>query len=159
MSAALTACLKDFEKIRKLPAMDGTMQNLTRILQTPAHISNDIDHEMWENWTNDRLKTRTINLATIKAVLQRQQRYHVHDLPMCNDCQSLHQAEEGWQSVDELDFGRGKVEDTGRYQEVICRGIVAVRARIRFAPRRLVGGVRKTRPRSSLRGTKQLRMQ
>jgi len=92
MSAALTACLKDFEKIRKLPAMDRTMQNLTRILQTPAHISNDIDHEMWENWTNDRLKTRTINLATIKAVLQRQQRYHVHDLPMCNDCQSLHQA-------------------------------------------------------------------
>ena len=92
MSAALTACLKDFERIRKLPAMDRTMQNLIRILQTPAHISNDIDHEMWENWTNDRLKTRTINLATIKAVLQRQQRYHVHDLPMCDDCQSLHQA-------------------------------------------------------------------
>ena len=68
-------------------------------------------------------------------------------------------AEEGWQSVDELDFGRGKVEDTGRYEEVICRGIVAVHTRIRFAPRRLVGGVRKTRPRSSLRGTKQLSMQ
>lgn len=89
VSAALTACLKDFEMIKKLPAKDRTMENLIRILQTPASIERDRDHEMWESWSDDRLKTRTINLATIKAVLQRQHRYHVHDLPKCDDCHSL----------------------------------------------------------------------
>jgi ERCC4-type nuclease len=89
MSAALTACLKDFEKIKKLSVQERTMENLLKILQTPTHIRNDPDHEMWKSWSNDKLKTRTINLATIKAVLQRQGRYHVHDLPKCTDCQSL----------------------------------------------------------------------
>lgn len=89
MSAALTACLKDFEKIKKLSVQERTMENLMKVLQTPTHIRNDPDHEMWESWSNDKLKTRTINLATIKAVLQRQGRYHVHDLPKCTDCPSL----------------------------------------------------------------------
>jgi ERCC4-type nuclease len=104
MSAALTACLNDFERIRKIPASDRTMENLIRILQTPVHIKSDRDHEMWESWTNDRLKTRTINLATIKAVLQRQHRYHVHDLPICDDCHSLYLALEKhkvWTGVSE----------------------------------------------------------
>lgn len=92
MSAALSACLKDFDKIKKLPVQDRTMENLISILQTPANVQNDPDHEIWENWSNDKLKTRTINLATIKAVLQRQHRYNVHDLPKCNDCQSLFDA-------------------------------------------------------------------
>ncbi len=94
MSAALSACLKDFEKIKKLPLRNRTMENLMHILQTPEYIQMNPDHKMWDhyNWTNDRLKSRTINLATIKAVLQRQGRYHVHDLPKCVDCQSLFEA-------------------------------------------------------------------
>ena len=94
LSAALTAVLKDFEQIKKLPPLDRTMERLIDILQLPPLVKRDPNHEIWENgaWNNDRLKTRTINLATIKKVLQRQERYNVHDLPKCNDCRSLYEA-------------------------------------------------------------------
>lgn len=94
LSAALTAVLKDFDQIEKLPPSYRTMERLIDILQLPPLIKQDPNHEIWENgaWNNDRLTTRTINLATIKKVLQRQGRYNVHDLPKCNDCRSLFEA-------------------------------------------------------------------
>lgn len=94
LSAALSACLKDLDAVKKLRAADRNRVNLMRILQTPLHIQNDPEHEIWQpsSWTNDSVKSRTINFAIMKSVLQRQDRYQVHDLPRCNDCQSLYDA-------------------------------------------------------------------
>mmetsp|Transcript_30118 Transcript_30118/g.62990 ORF Transcript_30118/g.62990 Transcript_30118/m.62990 type:complete len:1434 (-) Transcript_30118:244-4545(-) len=94
MSAALSACLKDLDKIKKLPLIDRTREKLTGILQTPAVVSRDPNHDIWQtkSWNEDSLKSRTINFATMKAVLQRQDRYATHDLPQCNDCQNLFDA-------------------------------------------------------------------
>ena len=63
-----------------------------KILQTPTTITYDHDHEMWSSWTDEKLKNRKINLAIIKSVLQRKDRYHVHDLPKVDDCTSLYEA-------------------------------------------------------------------
>ena len=92
MSAALSACLKDLEDIKRLPEWERDADHLMGILQTPEYVRDDRDHEMWTNWNNDKLKTRQINLATMKSVLQRQDRYQVHDLPKCDDCLSLYEA-------------------------------------------------------------------
>jgi hypothetical protein len=91
LSAALSACLKDFDKVKKLRPVERCRANLMRILQTPLYVQNDPDHEIWkvESWSDEKVKSRTINFAIIKSVLQRQNRYHVHDLPQCSDCQSL----------------------------------------------------------------------
>ena len=89
MSAALSAVLKDIDRIKKLPVGDRNRANLINILQVPASIRNNFEHEIWRSWTNEKLKSRMINLATIKSVLQRQNRYNVHDLPKCDDCQKL----------------------------------------------------------------------
>ena len=71
---------------------DRTRENLINILQVPAAIRNDSEHEMWSSWNDEKLKSRQINLATIKSVLQRQNRYQVHDLEKCDDCQQLFDA-------------------------------------------------------------------
>ena len=92
MSAALSACLKDLENIKRLSEGERNVENLMNILQTPEDVRDDRNHEMWTNWNNDKLKTRQINLATMKSALQRQDRYQVHDLPKCDDCQSLYVA-------------------------------------------------------------------
>ncbi|KAL9187979.1 hypothetical protein ACHAXT_006357 [Thalassiosira profunda] len=94
LSAALSACLKDLDKVKALPAHERTRSNLVSILQLPSSIVSDVEHEIWNasSWTDEKIKPRTINFATIKAVLQRLDRYHVHDLPQCNDCQSLFNA-------------------------------------------------------------------
>ena len=70
MSAALSAVLKDVEIIKKLPVRDRNRENLINILQVPASIRNNYEHEIWSSWTNEKLKSRMINLATIKSVLQ-----------------------------------------------------------------------------------------
>lgn len=67
ISAALSACLKDIDKIKKLPMWDRTRENLINILQVPAAIRNDSEHEMWSSWNDEKLKSRQINLATIKS--------------------------------------------------------------------------------------------
>ncbi|KAL7542094.1 hypothetical protein ACHAXR_013214 [Thalassiosira sp. AJA248-18] len=94
MSAALSACLKDLDEIKKLPTSERTRENLMFILQTPVEIRRASNNDIWQakSWSEDSLKSRIINLATMKAVLQRQDRYHIHDLPHCNSCRSLHNA-------------------------------------------------------------------
>lgn len=94
ISAALTAVMKDLNRIRDIPPESRDRENLIKILQTPEEIRNNPNHEIWQvnSWSPDRLKTRTINCAIIKAVLQRQDRFQGHDLPQCNDCQSLYDA-------------------------------------------------------------------
>ncbi|KAL7552443.1 hypothetical protein ACHAWF_015680, partial [Thalassiosira exigua] len=94
LSAALSACLKDLDEIKQLPVHERRRESLISILQTPPYVSNDPSHDLWreKSWSDEKVKSRIINLATIKAVLQRQDRYHLHDLPQCNDCQSLFDA-------------------------------------------------------------------
>lgn len=94
LSAALSACLKDMDEINKLQPVERNRVNLMSILQTPLHVESDAEHEIWQptSWTDESIKSRTINFAIIKSVLQRQDRYQVHDLPHCSDCQSLHDA-------------------------------------------------------------------
>lgn len=94
MSAALSAVLKDLDQVRQIPPESRNRENLIKIIQTPPEIRNDPNHEIWQvaSWGPDRLKSRTINCAIIKAVLQRQDRFQTHDLPQCNDCQSLYDA-------------------------------------------------------------------
>ena len=94
LAAALSACLKDLDEVKKLRPTDRFRANLMSILQTPLHIQNDPSHDIWQasSWTDESIKSRTINFATIKAVIQRMDRYQVHDLPRCNDCKSLYDA-------------------------------------------------------------------
>jgi hypothetical protein len=94
MSAALSAVLKDFNKIKELPPASRNREHLLHILQTPDHIRNNPHHSMWQpdTWNADRLKNRHINVAILKNVLQRADRYQLYDLPQCNDCESLYQA-------------------------------------------------------------------
>ncbi|KAL7489051.1 hypothetical protein ACHAW6_014636 [Cyclotella cf. meneghiniana] len=94
VSAALSACLKDLDAVRKLRPEDRHGRHLMDILQTPWHIRHHATHDMWQaaSWTDESIKSRTINFATIKAVIQRQDRYQVHDLPQCNDAHSLYLA-------------------------------------------------------------------
>ena len=65
---------------------DRTRENLINILQVPAAIRNDSEHEMWSSWNDEKLKSSRINLV------QRQNRYQVHDLQKCDDCQQLFDA-------------------------------------------------------------------
>mmetsp|Transcript_20241 Transcript_20241/g.43656 ORF Transcript_20241/g.43656 Transcript_20241/m.43656 type:complete len:1278 (+) Transcript_20241:108-3941(+) len=94
ISAALSACLKDLDDVKKLDAAERTRHNLLRILQLPLHIASNPTHDIWQasSWTEDSLKSRIINFATMKAVLQRTDRYQAHDLPQCTDCKSLFDA-------------------------------------------------------------------
>eukprot|EP00804_Cyclotella_cryptica_P007596 CCRYP_010668-RB/>CCRYP_010668-RB protein AED:0.07 eAED:0.07 QI:256/-1/1/1/-1/0/1/0/1119 len=94
ISAALSACLKDLDAVRKIRSGNRHRQHLMDVLQTPLHIRNDPTHDIWQaaSWTDESLKSRTINFATMKAVIQRQDRYQVHDLPQCHDALTLYHA-------------------------------------------------------------------
>ena len=92
LSAACTAVLKDFEEIKAIPEGVRTRENLMKWLQTPMNVHRDASHDIWKEseWTNEKLKNRQINLALIKSVLQRQNRWEVHDLPECLTCLQLY---------------------------------------------------------------------
>lgn len=92
LSAACTAVLKDFEEIQKIPEGSRTREHLMKWLTTPMNIHRDASHDIWKvsEWSNEKLKNRMINLALIKSVLQRQNRWEVHDLPECLTCLQLY---------------------------------------------------------------------
>lgn len=94
ISAALSACLKDLEEVKKLSYTRRHPGVLKQLLEVPTDVRNNSEHGIWvsSNWTDDKIKSRTINFAIIKAVIQRKDRWAVHDLPQCIDCQSLYEA-------------------------------------------------------------------
>ncbi|KAL7463099.1 hypothetical protein ACHAXS_003481 [Conticribra weissflogii] len=101
ISAALSSCLKDMDAVKNLSTRERTRENLERILQVPPHVRNMAS--FWNSWSEDKLKSRLINMAIMKLVVQRQDRYQVHDLPHCHDCQSLFDALEShnvWRAGD-----------------------------------------------------------
>eukprot|EP00956_Cyclotella_meneghiniana_P025439 scaffold53090_cov57-Cyclotella_meneghiniana.AAC.5 len=79
LAAALSACLKDLDAVKKLRPDDRHRQNLMTILQTPPQVESDPSHDIWKatSWSDDSIKSRIINFATMKAVLQRQDRYQI----------------------------------------------------------------------------------
>ena len=92
LSAACTAVLKDFEELQQVPEGSRTREELMKWLTTPLNVHRDASHDIWKvsEWTNEKLKNRMINLALIKSVLQRQNRWEVHDLPECLTCLDLY---------------------------------------------------------------------
>ncbi len=97
MSAAISAVLRDLERIKKsLHEGERRKDNLRDLLEVPDEYlrDNSYDATFWqtEKWSDDSLKNRMICLATIKKMLQRDDRYAIHDLPHCTDCNSLHQS-------------------------------------------------------------------
>lgn len=94
ISAALSACLKDLEEVKKLSYTRRHPGVLKKLLEVSTDVRNNSEHSIWVSgsWTDDKIKARIINFAIMKAVVQRKDRWAVHDLPKCNDCQSLYDA-------------------------------------------------------------------
>ena len=94
ISAALSACLKDLEEVKKMSYTRRHPGLLKQLLQVSTDVRNNPEHSIWisSNWSDDKIKARTINFAIMKAIIQRKDRWAVHDLPQCNDCQSLYDA-------------------------------------------------------------------
>eukprot|EP00986_Skeletonema_menzelii_P001361 scaffold366_cov153-Skeletonema_menzelii.AAC.23 len=94
ISAALSACMKDLEEVKKLSYTRRHPGVLKQLLEVSTDVRNNSEHGIWVsgNWTDEKIKARIINFAIMKAVVQRKDRWAVHDLPQCNDCQSLYDA-------------------------------------------------------------------
>ena len=94
ISAALSACMKDLEEVKKLSYTRRHPGVLKQLLEVSTDVRNNSEHSIWVsgNWTDDKIKARIINFAIMKAVVQRKDRWAVHDLPQCIDCQSLYDA-------------------------------------------------------------------
>ena len=108
LSACISAVLRDLSRIQDTikNEADRTKHNLIsghgngtgngndiELIQVPDHYKTSEDEEgFWETkrWNNEAIKNRKICMATMKKVLQRDDRYLIHDVPYCHDCQSLH---------------------------------------------------------------------
>jgi len=103
LSATISAVLRDLEYVQKKTKEEKRTKNLLKdVLQVPVYLVNENDDnsdnsskngDFWNlsSWTNEKLKQRIICLATIKKILQRDDRYAVHDIPLCTDCKSLYE--------------------------------------------------------------------
>lgn len=93
ISAVLSAVLKDFDAVKRIPENERTRANLMTVLQIPAYLQEDIEdnQSFWETkrWDDESIKNRIICLATMKKVLQKDDRYAI-DIPCCSDIQTLH---------------------------------------------------------------------
>ena len=99
MSAAISAVLRDLDRVKKTIQEGDRKKETLGFLEVPNEYlqDNGEDAIFWqtERWSNDSLKNRTICLAIMKKILQRDDRYSIHDLPSCTDCHSLHQNIQG----------------------------------------------------------------
>ena len=96
MSAALTSLLKDLEKVQDVLSNDNddssgrNKDNLLHILQAPVEMVDINNFWTLAQWKFDRVKSRSISLATIKSILQRMDRNSDYDLPYCTTVESLY---------------------------------------------------------------------
>lgn len=128
ISAALSACMKDLEEIKKLSYTRRHPGVLKQYLQVSTDIRNNPEHTIWisSNWTDEKIKARIINFAIMKAILQRKDRYAVHDLPQCNDCQSLYDALQSrnvWKGGGNNNNGNARSRSAFRSQEHLFKPI------------------------------------
>ena len=93
ISAALSAVLRDIDAIGKVPEAVRTRETLTDSLQVPPHLLADNQEYagFWDvkRWNDESIKNRKICLAIMKKILQRDDRYAIHDLECCTDIESL----------------------------------------------------------------------
>ncbi len=96
MSAALTSVLKDIEEVKcQIISLGNNEMEIKELLHqklqfAPEKIAVDSYWDV-QQWNHDRLKNRTICLATMKKVLQRDDRFQVFDIPYCQTIQDLHE--------------------------------------------------------------------
>ena len=94
ISAALSAVLRDIDAISKVPAEARTSQTLMDLLQVPPDLLADNEDNTGfcdvKKWNDESIKTRKICLAIMKKILQRDDRYAIHDLECCTDIESLY---------------------------------------------------------------------
>ncbi len=122
ISAALSACMKDLEELKKLSYSRRHPGVLKQKLQVSTDIRNHPEHTIWfsSSWTDEKIKARIINFAIMKAILQRKDRYGVYDLPQCNDCQSLYDALQShnvWKGGGNNNNGNARSRSAFRSQE------------------------------------------
>eukprot|EP00557_Chaetoceros_sp_GSL56_P006039 CAMPEP_0176491706 /NCGR_PEP_ID=MMETSP0200_2-20121128/8579_1 /TAXON_ID=947934 /ORGANISM="Chaetoceros sp., Strain GSL56" /LENGTH=1292 /DNA_ID=CAMNT_0017889161 /DNA_START=126 /DNA_END=4004 /DNA_ORIENTATION=- len=100
ISAVITSVLKDFDDIKRIPEHQRTREKLMTILQVPPHLQqqeeetdeNESSSSFWDikKWDDEAIKNRTICLATMKKIIQKDDRYNAIDIPCCSDIPSLH---------------------------------------------------------------------
>jgi ERCC4-type nuclease len=94
ISAALSAVLRDIDAIGKVPAEARTSQTITDLLQVPPNfLTENVKNAGFydvKKWNDEAIKSRKICLAIMKKILQRDDRYAIHDLECCTDIESLH---------------------------------------------------------------------
>ena len=117
VSAAISAVLRDLERIKTTTQeAERTKDVLVNMLQVPVRLLDDDDDDddnaiFWQTnkWGNESLKTRTICLATMKKILQRDDRYAIHDLPSVTDNESLYRhIQPVWEHQNTTNAGRGR---------------------------------------------------
>ena len=125
MSAALTSVLKDIEQIKKqIPTLQNNENEVKELLFRKLQFAPDniCVEGYWDDkqWNHERVKTRTICLATMKKVLQRDDRYQVFDIPSCQTIHELYQHMEstwdemGQRNIDINDHNGSNSTTSGR---------------------------------------------
>ncbi len=111
MSAVLTAVMKDLDRIqKKINPRQRNRETLGPLLQLPPEYLTDEEHDsFWKTqWDNETIKSRKICLAIMKMVLQRDDRYAIHDLDPSIDCNSLYEnMQEVWNYEDQNGIRNG----------------------------------------------------
>jgi hypothetical protein len=84
MSAILSAVLQDLNDVEAIPEDQRTKSQIQPLLD-------QVQMDPWpDRWSFDAIKTRKICLATMKKVLQRDDRFADKQVPQCQDLMSLY---------------------------------------------------------------------
>ena len=95
LSSACSAVLRDLSCISQKVenVADRGYATLCSLLEVPhelLHSRDNVDFWKSDQWTNPKIEKRKICLATMKKIIQRDDRYSVYNLPACSDLESLH---------------------------------------------------------------------
>ena len=84
--------MKDIDAIKKVPEADRTKRTLMDALQVSFTDDHEDNAGFWDvsRWNDASIKTRVICLAIMKKIIQRDDRYAVHNLECCTDIESLY---------------------------------------------------------------------
>lgn len=90
ISIALSAVLRDLDALQKIPHASRTAECIQERIQTPVEYLQQEDFWSINRWNDDQLKNRIICCATMNKIVQRDDRYAIHDLDHCHSIQDFH---------------------------------------------------------------------
>jgi hypothetical protein len=124
ISAALSSLLKDLEYVQKhIPNDQRDKEKLMKHLEYTDEMLALDGYWNVNQWSNAKLTQRIICLATMKGIIQRDNRYGEFDLPHCKTVRDLHDNMiPVWVERDQKNKGGGNGGGSGRRATTVSTG-------------------------------------